>query len=259
MERTLHEMMTIEGINKEFSAEEYIYTLFLDIVTNFAFGQGYNMKYCDFFKIIYLESSIWFSSTNSEFKKVKSVIADSSKEVGSRLLLWEFSPLIRLLDYNLVKKHRKGIISFLDTMKAQFKGHYEDYEESKERDICDSVIKSKNKLIKKDKNLSQFLNDDNLAIGMAELLMGGVETVASSFNWALLFMLYYPDIQEKLKQEIENEIGERLPKHEDKSNCHYLTAFITETLRIRNVGPVGVPHRTMTNSKIGRVFLKYIF
>ena len=48
-------------------------------------------------------------------------------------------------------------------------------------------------------------------------------------------MTYYPKTQQKLRQEIESEIGDRIPEYEDRNRCHYVMAFIGETLRFRNV------------------------
>ncbi|CAG2108400.1 unnamed protein product [Medioppia subpectinata] len=72
-----------------------------------------------------------------------------------------------------------------------------------------------------------------------------------TFQWIVLLMTYYPEMQQKLRQEIESQIGDRMPTHEDRNRCHYVMAFITETLRFRNVAPFGVPHKAVVRSTIG--------
>ena len=42
-----------------------------------------------------------------------------------------------------------------------------------------------------------------------------------------------------------------MPTHEDRNRCHYCMAFISETLRLRNVAPTGLPHKAVVTSKIG--------
>ena len=59
------------------------------------------------------------------------------------------------------------------------------------------------------------------------------------------------EIQAKLRKEVEDNIGDRLATHEDKKSCHYVNAFIAETLRFRGVAPLGVPHRAMVDYKLG--------
>ncbi|CAG2120584.1 unnamed protein product, partial [Medioppia subpectinata] len=56
---------------------------------------------------------------------------------------------------------------------------------------------------------------------------------------------------QKLRQEIESQIGDRMPTHEDRNRCHYVMAFIAETLRFRNIIPQGLPHKVMVESTIG--------
>ena len=64
-------------------------------------------------------------------------------------------------------------------------------------------------------------------------------------------MTYYPKTQQKLRQEIESEIGDRIPEYEDRYQCHYVMAFIAETLRFRNVNPMAVYHKNSIDFKIG--------
>jgi len=59
------------------------------------------------------------------------------------------------------------------------------------------------------------------------------------------------DMQIRMREEIENVIGDRKALHEDKSSCHFVNAFIAEVLRFRPVAPLGVPHSAMTDAKIG--------
>ncbi|CAG2102531.1 unnamed protein product, partial [Medioppia subpectinata] len=58
--------------------------------------------------------------------------------------------------------------------------------------------------------------------------------------------------KQKLRQEIESQIGDRMPTHEDRNRCHYVMAFIAETLRARNVVPSGLPHKAIVNTKLDK-------
>ena len=81
--------------------------------------------------------------------------------------------------------------------------------------------------------------------------LAGVETTQHTFKWLVLLMTYYPHIQHCLRQEIQREIGERVPEYEDKHRCHYVMAFISETLRFRNVNPLAIYHKTSVDLNIG--------
>ena len=67
-------------------------------------------------------------------------------------------------------------------------------------------------------------------------------------------MAYYPEYQKKLHDEIQNELGDRMPLHEDMAKMHYTMAFISEMLRFRNPAPIGVFHKTLTNCKLGKFY-----
>jgi cytochrome P450 len=64
-------------------------------------------------------------------------------------------------------------------------------------------------------------------------------------------MANYPEMQNKMRQEIDSVIGERMPLQEDRNNCHYVNAFISETMRYRPILPFSVAHKNVVQSKIG--------
>ena len=89
-------------------------------------------------------------------------------------------------------------------------------------------------------------------------ITAGSDTTQYTMRWIILFLANYTDIQIKMRKEISNTIGDRMPVHEDKSQLHYVNAFITECLRFRGVAPVSVPHTTKCDAKFG-IQLYFIF
>jgi cytochrome P450 len=71
-------------------------------------------------------------------------------------------------------------------------------------------------------------------------------------RWIILLMANYIDMQIKLREEVENVIGDRIATHEDKQKCHYINAFIAECLRFRPVLVLAVPHRAICDTQIGK-------
>lgn len=65
-----------------------------------------------------------------------------------------------------------------------------------------------------------------------------------------LFLANYEDVQSKMRQEVEEVIGDETPTVEHKQSCHYVNAFISETLRFRTVSPLGVIHKTMVDASL---------
>ncbi|CAG2108040.1 unnamed protein product, partial [Medioppia subpectinata] len=130
----------------------------------------------------------------------------------------------------------------------KFTKHFDDYNESIERDFCDALISAKNDALRDGKESAPYLTDANLAMTVMDLFFAGTDTSQGTFQWLLLFVCYYPEMQQKLRQEIESQIGDRMPTHEDRNRCHYVMAFIAETLRVRNVAPTGLPHKALVNT-----------
>ena len=182
-------------------------------------------------------------------------MTDFAEDLGSKMPRWQLSPIIRLLERNTIQRYTEKVFANLNAIKDLFKSHEKAYNESNDRNICDAVITARNTALREGKPSSQYLNDNNLSLCMADVFTGGSDTSGNIFIWGLLFMTYYPEIQQKLRQEIESQIGDRIPTLEDKEHCHYVMAFISETLRIRNALPIGLPHKTTAECKIGTCYL----
>lgn len=78
---------------------------------------------------------------------------------------------------------------------------------------------------------------------MNELFVAGTETTATALRWFCLFMIRYPEVQEKMRKEVNDVIGtSRFPRLEDKPRLPYCEAVIHETLRVGAIGPFSIPH-----------------
>ncbi|XP_020284839.1 cytochrome P450 306a1 [Pseudomyrmex gracilis] len=86
---------------------------------------------------------------------------------------------------------------------------------------------------------------------LADLFGAGTDTTLTTFRWFLLFMAVYPDEQKKIKDEMYEVLGQKLPCLEDRLVLIQLEAAIAETQRIRSITPLGVPHGTVEDTQIG--------
>ena len=80
-----------------------------------------------------------------------------------------------------------------------------------------------------------------------------------TLKWAILYMTNYPEMQKRMRKEIEDQIGDRIPVQNDKNNCHYISAFISECLRHRVSVPLSLPHKTLCDVEISKRFANYNF
>ena len=87
------------------------------------------------------------------------------------------------------------------------------------------------------------LGIDNLKVTMFDLFLAGSETTSTTLTWAYLFMIRYPEVQEKVQQELDQVVGtDRLPSCSDRPNLPYTEAVLMEVQRCGNITPLGVQH-----------------
>ena len=68
---------------------------------------------------------------------------------------------------------------------------------------------------------------------------------SSTLSWATLYLMRHPEVQDKVREEINRVIGkERLPSLSDKQLMPYTEAVIQEIQRVGNIAPFGLPHST---------------
>ena len=150
------------------------------------------------------------------------------------------------------KEFESKFDNLVQLLKNKYQAHYKDYDENVIRDFCDTLITAKNEALREGKESAPYLTDENLAMAVFDLFIAGTDTSQMTFRWLLLHMTYNKEIERKLREEIESEIGDRMPTHEDRNRCHYVMAFISETLRISNIIPTGLQHKAVVTSKIGK-------
>ncbi|XP_070609884.1 cytochrome P450 2J5-like [Erythrolamprus reginae] len=89
-------------------------------------------------------------------------------------------------------------------------------------------------------------NEENLSVCLFELFIGGTETTHESLMWALLLLVNHPDIQEKVRKEIEDVFGASGSiSYEDRHKLPYTQAVIHETLRAKFVLFTPVPRQSL--------------
>ena len=78
----------------------------------------------------------------------------------------------------------------------------------------------------------------------------GMETTATAVRWALLLMALNPEIQQQVREEILEKIGDRPPKLSDRQSMHYSEAVLLEVHRFASISSPGLPHRSVAACKI---------
>ena len=70
------------------------------------------------------------------------------------------------------------------------------------------------------------------------LFMAGHETTANVLAWTWYLLSQAPDVEQKLQQELEEVLGDRVPEYADVENLKYTRAILDETMRLYPPVPI---------------------
>ncbi|XP_066496997.1 cytochrome P450 2W1-like [Tiliqua scincoides] len=88
------------------------------------------------------------------------------------------------------------------------------------------------------KENEKIFYDDSVVASVIDLALAGSETTSTTLQWAVLLMMKYPEIQQKVQEEIKRVLGaERLPTFEDRKQMPYCQAVIHEVQRFISLLP----------------------
>ena len=87
---------------------------------------------------------------------------------------------------------------------------------------------------------------------LADLFGAGTDTTLTTLRWFLLFMAAHPEEQKIVQSEMDRCLkdGEE-PTLKDRISMPRLEAALAEVQRIRSVTPLGIPHGTSEDTRIG--------
>ncbi|XP_029110465.1 cytochrome P450 2J2-like [Scleropages formosus] len=136
----------------------------------------------------------------------------------------------------------------IDFIKLKIKEHKEDWDPSTPRDYIDSFFSEMEKW--KDDAEAGF-DEENLCYCTLDLFAAGTETTSTTLIWGLLYMIKYPEIQEKVQAEIDQVLGpSRLATMADRANMPYTDAVIHEIQRMGNIVPLNVVRLTTKDTTL---------
>nr|QHN12689.1 trans-cinnamic acid 4-hydroxylase [Lycoris longituba] len=96
------------------------------------------------------------------------------------------------------------------------------------------------------------INEDNVLYIVENINVAAIETTLWSIEWGIVELVNHPNIQQKLRNELDTFLGPGVQITEpDTYRLPYLQAVIKETLRFRMAIPLLVPHMNLYDAKLG--------
>ncbi|XP_013376236.1 PREDICTED: cytochrome P450 2J2-like isoform X2 [Chinchilla lanigera] len=140
-----------------------------------------------------------------------------------------------------------------DKLKAfvshMIESHRRDWNPDVMRDFIDAYLKEMAQ--HPDKTTSSF-DEENLICSTLDLFFAGTETTSTTLRWGLLYMVLYPEVQEKVHAEIDRVIGQgQQPSLANRESMPYTNAVIHEVLRMGNIIPLNAPREMAVDTSFG--------
>ncbi|XP_033110808.1 cytochrome P450 2D6-like [Anneissia japonica] len=143
---------------------------------------------------------------------------------------------IPLLFYTPMYSRYRDVVTFMKAfIKDIIHQHHETFDSGDIRDVIDAYIAESEK-----EHFDPGLFSEGLLWRIVLDLFGaGTETTTTTILWMILYLVNYPDVQNKLQQEIDEILGqEKRPAWDDRHSMPYLEATIMEVQRLSNVIPI---------------------
>ena len=91
--------------------------------------------------------------------------------------------------------------------------------------------------------------ENQLKRSIVELIFAGTETTVNTLRWGVLLMARYPNVQKRVHEEIDRELGNTAPKYGKRKNLKFTEAVLCEIQRVATLIPF-LPHRTTSTTTL---------
>ncbi|CAG9759473.1 unnamed protein product [Ceutorhynchus assimilis] len=199
--------------------------------------------------------SVKFFHNDARFSRFMELIEEGFKLFGSLEYVF-FIPILRYLPTHSktrekITLNRKEMAQFFQD---QIDEHKRTFDPSHLRDLLDTYLYEIQKANEEGVGHHLFEGKDHdrqMQQIMGDLFSAGMETIKSSLQWAVLFMLHNPEHMKAVQEELDQVVGrQRLPKLEDLAYLPVTESTILEVLRISSIVPMGTTHSPIRDIKL---------
>ncbi|NWQ80594.1 CP2J6 protein, partial [Columbina picui] len=146
-------------------------------------------------------------------------------------------------------KQAVSSVNFVNALLAkEIESHKEKGKAEENQDFIDYYL---DEIDKTKGDTDATYNEENLIQTIFDLFVAGTETTATTLRWALLYMVIYPDVQEKVQKELDAVLGcSRVVCYEDRKKLPYTNAVIHEIQRYSNIVLIALPRQSAKDTEL---------
>lgn len=188
-----------------------------------------------------------FNYENDRFTELTGVLEEIFR-LNAPFAKENFFPITRWFPSGreLIRRRSAAIEKVKRYLAKTIHEHEETFDPTNIRDFIDHYHR-----VSMDKSDPEVFTKANIYKVIVDLFLAGGETTGTSLDWALLYMIRYPDIQEKCQAEIDKVVGtNRSVKLSDKGGLPFLEATLLEIQRIGNTLTFSLPHVAKTDATL---------
>ncbi|XP_065297961.1 steroid 17-alpha-hydroxylase/17,20 lyase-like [Dermacentor albipictus] len=212
-----------------------------------------------FFYLLYnvIGVSVYGTKLDEEDKEIRRLEAIDSQfvEVAPNGLPSDIAPWLAFLYRGREKKVEDLFREFREIVGRLFTKAEASYVPGKTENFTHAMLAAREEAIREEKGDAEYLTKGNMVQVVLNIFGAATDTSAGELQWLFLMMAKEPKIQEKIQKEIEDTIGSTPPVYKDRARLPYTVACLLEALRFRPIAPLGLPHKSSTETKVGELVI----
>ncbi|KAK8766915.1 hypothetical protein V5799_006309 [Amblyomma americanum] len=212
-----------------------------------------------FFHMLYnvIGVSVYGTSLDGDSSEIRRLeeIDRQFLEVAPNGLPSDIAPWLAILFRGKEKNIKDLFREFRDIIARLFNKAEATYVPGKTENFTHAMLAAREEAIQEEKGDAEHLTRGNMIQVVMNIFGGATDTSAGELHWLFLRLAKEPRIQEKIQKEIEDNIGSAPPVYKDRAKLPFTVACLMETLRFRPVVPLGLPHNTSVDTKIGNLLI----
>ncbi|KAL9969642.1 hypothetical protein ACROYT_G021879 [Oculina patagonica] len=224
-----------EQDGKPFDPADCLQRAVADVICGVTFGEGYD-------------------TTNPDLNKLLQLNVDAVADADNAQLatILDFFPLAKYLPIKAYDRFIQLFYEIFDIIRIFLREREKSFDPNKPvQDLISGLLHAKHEAqYESDEMREAFLSDDYLVNTIEDMFIAGYETTSTTMKWAITFLVNYPKYQEDIQSQLDEVVGGRNPRLDDRPNLPLIHASIIETLRVGNVVPLALPHFTLTDTTL---------
>ena len=195
-------------------------------------------------------------TTNPDLNRILKLNADHVADVDNFQLvtILDFFPLAAYLPLKAYDRFLQRVFAVHDIIRKLLRERKETFDPKQPvEDFMSALLRAEHDHdaeCEKNEEKAAHLSEDHFVVAIEDMFIAGYETTSTVLRFVIAFLANHSKYQEDSQRQLDEVVGNRMPKLDDRPNLPLVEATIIEALRVGNVVPLAIPHLTITDSTL---------